>query len=772
MKTTIVGGGPGGLFFAILARKAWPAWEITVYERNRPNDTFGFGVVFSDEMLGFLNDYDPPSYEAIRRTFAYWDDVEIHYQGEVLRCAGNGFCGCSRLKLLELLQERAAGLGVNIVYETEVTTLDDFSDSDLIVAADGVNSTIRALREDAFGTRIQYGRNYFCWLGSTREFDSFKYFFRMTKYGPIVMHCYQYQPGMSTWVCEMEAATMQKAGFLDQPEESYIAELEQLFAEELEGHALISNRSIWRRFPIVRNASWTDGNVVLIGDSQHTAHFSIGSGTKLAMESAIALYDAFRETGDVPDALAAFEKNRREQVEITQHAADVSLAWFENMSIHWSQPPEQFAFGVMSRSKQITYDNLALRDEQFIRRCNDWFARHVEESGLRVAAGAPPMFATFRLRDMELRNRVVMSPMAQYSAVDGLPNDWHFVHYSSRAIGGAGLIFTEMTCPSAVGRITPGCTGLWSAQQADCWRRIVDFVHSHSHAKFCMQIGHSGRKGSTRVAWEGMDHPLTAGNWPIVSASPVPYHDASQVPAELTESQMDEVVEQFAESARLAHEAGFDMIEAHAAHGYLLGSFLSPLTNRRSDRYGGSLENRLRFPMRVVRRMREVWPDEKPMSVRISASDWAPDGITDSDIEGVALAFKEARIDIINVSTGQTVSDESPIYGRMFQVPFADRIRQTVKIPTIVAGNITTADQVNTILMAGRADLVALARPHLSDPYFMLRALAWYGVQTDHAWAPQYQSAMNQALRLAERDRAEWLQMKKAMKPPSHQVKE
>jgi len=772
MKTTIVGGGPGGLFFAILARKAWPAWEITVYERNRPNDTFGFGVVFSDEMLGFLNDYDPPSYEAIRRTFAYWDDVEIHYQGEVLRCAGNGFCGCSRLKLLELLQERAAGLGVNIVYETEVTTLDDFSDSDLIVAADGVNSTIRALREDAFGTRIQYGRNYFCWLGSTREFDSFKYFFRMTKYGPIVMHCYQYQPGMSTWVCEMEAATMQKAGFLDQPEESYIAELEQLFAEELEGHALISNRSIWRRFPIVRNASWTDGNVVLIGDSQHTAHFSIGSGTKLAMESAIALYDAFRETGDVPDALAAFEKNRREQVEITQHAADVSLAWFENMSIHWSQPPEQFAFGVMSRSKQITYDNLALRDEQFIRRCNDWFARHVEESGLRVAAGAPPMFATFRLRDMELRNRVVMSPMAQYSAVDGLPNDWHFVHYSSRAIGGAGLIFTEMTCPSAVGRITPGCTGLWSAQQADCWRRIVDFVHSHSHAKFCMQIGHSGRKGSTRVAWEGMDQPLTAGNWPIVSASPVPYHDASQVPAELTESQMDEVVEQFAESARLAHEAGFDMIEAHAAHGYLLASFLSPLTNRRSDRYGGSLENRLRFPMRVVRRMREVWPDEKPMSVRISASDWAPDGITDSDIEGVALAFKEARIDIINVSTGQTVSDESPIYGRMFQVPFADRIRQTVKIPTIVAGNITTADQVNTILMAGRADLVALARPHLSDPYFMLRALAWYGVQTDHAWAPQYQSAMNQALRLAERDRAEWLQMKKAMKPPSHQVKE
>jgi anthraniloyl-CoA monooxygenase len=772
VKTTIVGGGPGGLYFAILAKKAWPAWDITVYERNRPDDTFGFGVVFSDETLGFLNDYDPASYEAIRRSFTYWDDVEIHYKNEVLRCAGNGFCGCSRLKLLELLQERSAGLGVNIVYETEVMDLEGFGDSDLIVAADGVNSTIRRLRADAFGTDIRYGRNYFCWLGSTREFDSFQYFFRMTKYGPIVMHSYQYEPGMSTWVCEMEAATMQKAGFLDQSEETYIAELEQLFAEELEGHPLISNRSIWRQFPIIKNASWIDGNVVLIGDSQHTAHFSIGSGTKLAMESAIALYDAFKETSDVTSALAAFERNRREQVEITQHAADVSLAWFENMSIHWDQPPEQFAFGVMSRSKQITYDNLILRDERFVRRCNEWFARHIEESGLRLPAGAPPMFATFRLREIELKNRVIMSPMAQYSAVDGLPNDWHFVHYASRAIGGAGLIFTEMTCPSAEGRITPGCTGLWSVEQADGWRRIVDFVHGHTQAKICMQIGHSGRKGSTRVAWEGMDQPLMQGNWPIVSASPIPYHAASQVPAELREAQMNEIVEQFAESVRLAKEAGFDMIEAHAAHGYLLASFLSPLTNQRDDRYGGTLKNRLRFPMRVVRRMREIWPAEKPMSVRISASDWAPGGITDSDVDRIALAFKKAGVDIINVSTGQTVSDEKPVYGRMFQVPFADRIRQTVKIPTIVAGNITTADQVNTILMAGRADLVALARPHLSDPYFMQRALAWYGVQTAHACAPQYLSALNQALRLSERERAEWLDMKRSLKPPSHEVTE
>ena len=771
MKATIVGGGPGGLYFAILAKKAWPAWDITVYERNRPDDTFGFGVVFSDETLGFLNDYDPQSYEAIRRSFAYWDDVEIHYQGEVLRCAGNGFCGCSRLDLLQLLQERAAALGVNIVYETNITSLDDFSDSDLIVAADGVNSTIRALRADAFGSRTNYGRNYFCWLGSTREFDSFKYFFRMTEYGPIVMHSYQYEPGMSTWVCEMEAATMQKAGFLDQPEQACIAALEGLFREELDGHTLISNRSIWRQFPIITNASWTDGNVVLIGDSQHTAHFSIGSGTKLAMESAIALYDAFRDTDEVATAFATFEKNRREQVEITQHAANVSLAWFENMSSHWGQPAEQFAFGVMSRSKQITYDNLLLRDERFVRRCNEWFARHIEESGLRLPAGAPPMFATFRLRDLELENRVIMSPMAQYSAVDGLPKDWHFVHYGSRAVGGAGLIYTEMTCPSADARITPGCTGLWCAEQADGWRRIVDFVHGHSQAKICMQIGHAGRKGSTRLAWEGMDQPLAEGNWPIVSASPIPYHEASQVPAELTEPQMGEIVEQFATSALLANEVGFDMIEAHAAHGYLLASFLSPLTNRRSDRYGGSLENRLRFPLRVVRRMRETWPAGKPMSVRISATDWAPGGITDEDVDAIALALKEAGVDIINVSTGQTVRDEQPVYGRMFQVPFADRIRQAAKIPTIVAGNITTADQVNTILMAGRADLVALARPHLSDPYFMQRARAWYGVPGD-ACAPQYQSAMNQALRLSERDRAEWLNAKKALKPPSHKVTE
>lgn len=772
MKIRIVGGGPGGLYFAILARKTWPDWDVTVYERNRPDDTFGFGVVFSDETLGFLNDNDPASYEEIRRSFAYWDDVDIHYEGTVSRCAGNGFCGCSRLKLLQILQQRAEDLGAVIRFETEITNLDQFGDADLIIAADGANSAIRDSRAEAFGTRIEYGRNYFCWLGSTREFDAFKYFFRMTPYGPIVMHSYQYEPGMSTWVCEMEPETIRNAGFLEQPEETYIAELGELFAEELDGHELISNRSIWRNFPIVHNKTWVDGNVVLIGDSQHTAHFSIGSGTKLAMESAIALFEAFGESSSPDEALARFETNRRETVEITQHAADVSLAWFENMRMHWGQPAEQFAFGVMSRSKQITYDNLTLRDARFVKRCDERFAQHIAESNLKLPAAAPPMFASLRLRDLELANRIVVSPMAQYSAIDGMPTEWHFVHYGSRATGGAGLVYTEMTCPSDRGRITPGCAGIWSDEQAVAWRRIVDFVHANSQAAFCMQIGHSGRKGSTRVAWDGMDQPLPDGNWPIVSASPIPYLDVSQTPTALTTDEMDELVEQFTVCTRLADEAGFDMVEAHAAHGYLLASFLSPLTNQRNDEYGGSVGNRLRFPLRVISRMREVWPEHKPMSVRISATDWAEGGVTSDDVDEICLAFKNAGIDIINVSTGQTVSFEEPVYGRMFQVPFADRIRHRVGIPTIVAGNISSADQANTILMAGRADLVALARPHLMEPNLTLHAGAWYQVPMDSAWSRQYHSAMFQAYRLAERDKEDWCDMRRAMKPPTHQVKD
>lgn len=776
MKVTIVGGGAGGLYFAILAKKAWPDWDITVYERNRADDTFGFGVVFSDETLGFLNDYDAPSYEAIRRRFAYWDDIDTHYDGTVLRCGGNGFCGCSRLTLLQLLQQRSDALGVVIHYETEITDLEQFADSDLIVAADGVASLIRDQRTEEFGTDIKLHSNYFCWLGSTREFDSFNYFFRMTNYGPMVMHCYQYEPGMSTWICEMPAETMQKSGFLEQPEETYVAELAELFAEELDGHAFITNRSVWRQFPEVRNKRWVHENIVLIGDSQHTAHFSIGSGTKLAMESSIALFESFREAfekpADVAKALALYEKNRRDPVEITQHAAAVSLSWFENIADHWGQPPEQFVFGLMSRSKQITYDNLALRDAGFVKQCDQRFANHIDERGLSIPQGAPPMFATFKLREMELANRVVVSPMAQYSATDGMPDNWHLVHYGSLATGGAGLVYTEMTCPSADARITPGCAGIWDQQQSDAWAGIVDFVHEHSKAKICMQIGHAGRKGSTRVAWEGMDQPLESDNWPIVSASSLKYIDASDSPAELSEEQMHDILDAFEKSVVLADRAGFDMLEAHAAHGYLLASFISPLTNKRTDSYGGSIENRMRFPLIVINRMRGVWPGKKPMSVRISACDWSPGGLSEDDLLAVCQMFKGAGIDIINVSTGQTVSDEVPVYGRMFQVPFSDKIRHRIDIPTTVAGNISNADQVNTIIMAGRADLVALARPHLSEPNLTLHAGAWYGVEDDRRWPKQYHSAMFQSHLLAGREKEEWLDMKAVLKPPSHEISE
>ncbi len=776
MKVTIVGGGAGGLYFAILAKKAWPDWDITVYERNRADDTFGFGVVFSDETLGFLNDYDAPSYEAIRRRFAYWDDIDTHYDGTVLRCGGNGFCGCSRLTLLQLLQQRSDALGVVIHYETEITDLEQFADSDLIVAADGVASLIRDQRTEEFGTDIKLHSNYFCWLGSTREFDSFNYFFRMTSYGPMVMHCYQYEPGMSTWICEMPAETMQKSGFLEQPEETYVAELAELFAEELDGHAFITNRSVWRQFPEVRNKRWVHENIVLIGDSQHTAHFSIGSGTKLAMESSIALFESFREAfekpADVAKALALYEKNRRDPVEITQHAAAVSLSWFENIADHWGQPPEQFVFGLMSRSKQITYDNLALRDAGFVKQCDQRFANHIDERGLSIPQGAPPMFATFKLREMELANRVVVSPMAQYSATDGMPDNWHLVHYGSLATGGAGLVYTEMTCPSADARITPGCAGIWDQQQSDAWAGIVDFVHEHSKAKICMQIGHAGRKGSTRVAWEGMDQPLESDNWPIVSASSLKYIDASDSPAELSEEQMNDILDAFEKSVVLADRAGFDMLEAHAAHGYLLASFISPLTNKRTDSYGGSIENRMRFPLIVINRMRGVWPGKKPMSVRISACDWSPGGLSEDDLLAVCQMFKGAGIDIINVSTGQTVSDEVPVYGRMFQVPFSDKIRHRIDIPTTVAGNISNADQVNTIIMAGRADLVALARPHLSEPNLTLHAGAWYGVEDDRRWPKQYHSAMFQSHLLAGREKEEWLDMKAVLKPPSHEISE
>jgi len=771
MKISIVGAGPGGLYFAILAKKAWPEWDIAVFERNRPDDTFGFGVVFSDETLGTFRDYDRPSYEAIRRAFAYWGDVDVVYKGRTIRCGGNGFCGCSRVTLLGLLQARCLELGVRVQFQHEVEGIAAFADSDLIVAADGINSRIREAHKAHFRPSVDLRPNKFTWLGSTRPLDAFKYHFRETPQGLVLAHCYQYEKDASTWIVEMNADTWERFGFDRQDEEEMCRTLEGVFAQELAGHKLIRNRSLWRNFPTIRNETWVMGNVVLVGDAKATAHFSIGSGTKLAMEDAIALYEALKSCGAVQPALAHYDSQRREDVEKTQHAADVSLAWFENMKRYWGMEPLQFAFGVMSRSKQITYENLRLRDPGFLADVTKWFAASQKALGYDVDTANPPapMFTPFALRGMRLANRVVVSPMDQYMAVDGMPGDWHLVHLGSRAIGGAGLVFTEMSCVAPEARITPGCTGLWNEAQAAAWKRIVDFCHAQSKAKLCMQIGHAGRKGSTQLGWERMDHPLQAGNWPLVAPSPLPYGADSQVPREMTRADMDRIRDDFVRAARLADAAGFDMLEIHCAHGYLLSSFVSPLTNRRTDAYGGPIANRLRYPLEVFAACRAAWPQDKPMSVRISATDWAPGGLSDEDLLTLAHAFMAAGADLIDVSTGQVVPEQKPVYGRMYQTPYSDRIRNEAGIATMAVGNVTTADQVNTIVVSGRADLVALARPHLANPHFTLQAAAWYG-HADQYWPPPYLSGRDQAYRVAQRDREEWEAARAAARPPTHEV--
>src|SRR5689334_6833503 len=570
MKVSVVGGGPGGLYFALLAKKAWPRWDITVYERNRPDDTFGFGVVFSDQTLDTFKACDLVTYERIRRRFAYWGDVDVVYKGETLRSGGNGFCGCSRVALLNILQDRGCELGVHMRFQREVEDLAEFRDSDLIVIADGINSRIREKYQDHFQPSVDLRPNKFTWLGSTKPLDAFKYFFRETKEGLIVAHVYQYEPDRSTWVIETDETTWKNFHFDELSETEMLPVIEKVFAEELDGHKLIPNRSLWRNFPTITNKTWVKDNAVLVGDAKATAHFSIGSGTKLAMEDAIALFEAFRKQEDVKKALKVYDTARREEVEKTQHAANVSLAWFEHMRRYWGMEPEQFAFGVMSRSKQITWENLELRDEAFVQRVHRWFAKKVKAQGFDIDLDKPPvpMFTPFRLRDMVVENRVVVSPMDQYSAVDGVPGDWHLVHLGSRAVGGAGLLYVEMTCVSPEGRISPGDTGLWSEAQRDAFARIVDFCHRNSKAKLCMQLGHAGRKGSTQLGWERMDHPLESGNWPVMSASPIPYDEkVSQVPREMTRADMDKVVADFKRSAAYADQAGFDMLELHMAHG-------------------------------------------------------------------------------------------------------------------------------------------------------------------------------------------------------------
>ena len=774
MKVTVIGGGPGGLYFALLAKKAWPRWDITVYERNRPDDTFGFGVVFSDQTLDAFKIYDTVSYERIRRRFAYWGDVDVVYKGSVMRSGGNGFCGCSRVALLNILQDRGRELGVQMRFQREVEGLEEFADSDLVVVADGLNSRIREKYKDHFQPSLDLRPNKFTWLGSTRPLDAFKYFFRETPEGIILAHCYQYEEGRSTWVIETDQQTWKNFGFDRMGEAEMLPVLERVFAEELDGHPLIANRSVWRNFPTIVNKTWVKGNAVLVGDAKATAHFSIGSGTKLAMEDAIALFEALKKEGEVGKALAHYDTARREEVEKTQHAANVSLAWFEHLQRYWGMAPEQFAFGVMSRSKQITWENLELRDPAFVQNMHRWFAAQARAQGYEVDEKHPPvpMFTPFRLRGMLLANRVVVSPMDQYSALDGMPTDWHFVHLGSRAVGGAGLVYVEMTCPSPEARISPGCTGLWNVQQRDAFKRIVDFCHANSKAKLCMQLGHCGRKGSTQLGWERMDHPLAEGNWPLVSASPIAYHAGeSQPPREMTRKDMDRIRDEFVRSTKYANEAGFDMLELHMAHGYLLASFISPLTNLRNDEYGGAIGNRMRYPLEVFRACRAAWPEEKPMSARISATDWAPGGLSGEDLVALSTMLKEAGCDLIDCSTGQTVPQQKPVYGRMYQASYADWVRNEVGIATMTVGAVTTPDQVNTLLAAGKADLVALARPHLANPYFTLQASAWYQ-HLGQSWPQQYLPGRDQAVRNAARERAEQTDLKLRARPASHEVKD
>lgn len=760
MKITVVGGGPGGLFFSILVKKAWPQSQIKVLERNKADDAFGFGVVFSDETLSEFLSRDQELYELIRNRFAYWDDLDVARNGESIRITGNGFCGCSRKTLLQLLQQRCLEEGVNLHFEQNVDDLSQFADSDIILATDGIGSAIRTQYQKEFGTKIELKKNRFVWLGSTKPLDAFTYFFRNTPHGTIVAHSYQYEEGMSTWIFECSDETWQRHGFEVTNEADTMEKIAEIFKDELDGHPLISNKSHWRQFPHITNQNWYYNNIVLLGDAKATAHYSIGSGTKLAMDSAIGLSDAvIAHPNNVQAAFAQYDKTRRNTVEMIQYAAIVSLDWFENMDRHMKHSFQQFAFGCMTRSKKVTYENLRLRDASFTDKVLEEFNSNNRNNKNQSAA-----FSPFKLRNLELQNRIVMSPMGQYVAENGLVNDWHFQHYTSRALGGLGLIFTEMTAVSDTGRITEGCAGIYTENQVNAWKRITDFIHKYSQTKIGMQLGHSGRKGCSKIPWEDQ---FQGKKWELLSASAIPFNENSDCPKEMTLEDMQVVKNQFVQATKNANEAGFDMIELQAHHGFLLASFLSPLTNIRTDEFGGSVQNRLKYPIEVFKAIRDVFPKEKPISVRISATDWAENGISEQDVLVISEVFKKAGADIINVSTGNTVADQKPQTGRMWQTPFSDAVRNTVHIPTITAGYIQDIDQINTIILNGRADLVALGRPLLLDANFVRNAQAYEQFQANDI-PNSYKMGISHLypLKVAERKQVEG--MKKALKPKSN----
>jgi len=743
VKIACIGGGPAGLYFGILMKLADARNEVTVFERNRPDDTFGFGVVFSDATMENLATADPKSHAAITQSFAHWNDIDIHFGGRVITSTGHGFCGMGRMELLAILQARALELGVTIHFERESPPVGELSKSyDLVVAADGVNSGVRQELAEHFRPEVDFRPNRFVWLGTTFPFQAFTFYFRENDHGLFRVHAYRYKHEHSTFILECTTDTWRKAGLDQADEDQTIAYAEELFRSELAGHRLLKNRSIWRAFPAIRNGRWHHGNVVLLGDAVHTAHFSIGSGTKLAMEDSISLARAVVAHQSMPEALSAYERERRPVVEALQRSAQVSMEWFENTERYTKLEPTQFAFSLLTRSLRVTHANLELRDPALVREVNTFVAEAARvQAGVPLEAPpekTPPMFTPFKLRDLVLENRVVVSPMCQYSADDGLIDDWHLVHLGSRALGGAALVLTEMTDISAGGRITPGCAGIYRPEHVVAWKRVVDFVHRHSPAKVGMQLAHAGRKGATHRLWEGMDQPLSTGGWPLIAPSPLPYLPESQVPRAMTRADMDAVRQDFVTAAQRAAEAGFDLIELHAAHGYLLSTFLSPLTNQRADEYGGDIQGRMRFPVEVFDAVRRVWPEQKPISVRISATDWAPGGIEASEVVELCRTLREHGADIIDVSAGQTVSDAKPVYGRLFQTPFSELVRLEAKVPTMTVGNISSWSDVNSIIAAGRADLCALARAHLYDPYWTKHAANEQGY--DVTWPNQYVS--------------------------------